>query len=190
MCSIITLSENMISDYVVTAGLNVTKVGFFYNQVNEKYMPLNQSNLNAITNYLTIGLLGNNETGSCIKYYEYPKFHKIKRERNVTQQWIGARVMNKQIIDEWLIYASLPMDSPTIIWKIITNKCFDKGKKNEIELYQYSALVPSVMNKTFMYTFSWKNINTNSQRCYQSTYSLTYNVITCQDYIVDCYPPY
>lgn len=184
------LSENLISDYATTADLNTTKVGFFYNQIKGEYVPLNQSNLDSITNYLTIGSIAYSEEGSHIKYYEHPNFRTVKSVKNITEGWIGARAMDKEIIDKWLFFASLPIDSPTIVWKIITNKCFGEIKKNQIELYQYSALVPSIRTNIFLYTFSWKIKGSGSKHCFQSTYSLTYRTITCQDYIVDCNPPY
>lgn len=191
----LTLSDNIIVDYAKAAEINETKVGFFYNQIDGTYTTLNQSDLNKITNYMTIGSL-DQILGSCIKYYEYPRFQTVKSTKNITEQWLGARIMNQQIIDEWLVYAHLPMESPTNAWKIIMKKCFaGKILENEIELYQYSALVPSVKKNSFLYTFSWKIKNIDKDKddsniCYQATYSLTYNMITCQDYTVDCNPPF
>lgn len=178
-------SENLIFDYVLTADPNITKIGFFYNRINGKYIPLDQTDLNHLSNYQTVGTL-DQDTGSLVKYYESPNFLLAKITKEVPQIWIGARTMNQQIIDKWMNYSQRPLDSPTVIWRHIIKECFDKN--NDIDLFQYSALVPSTRSDTFLYTFAWKFKNTTY--CYQSTYSLTFETITCQGYIVDCQPPF
>jgi hypothetical protein len=181
---------NRISDYVLAADPGSTKVGFFYNQVNDIYLPLNQSDLNQITDYMTIGSIGpETEIGSEIKYFKSPDFRTVRNIKNISDQWIGARSMTQRIIDQWLIYQSLRVYEPTNVWDRILRACFHT-KNNQIELYQYTALVPSLATDTLIYTFSWKIKEMRTNYCYQSIYSLTHDTIVCQGYMVDCKPPF
>jgi len=192
---------NRISDYVLAADPGSTKVGFFYNQINGIYLPLNQSDLNQITDYMTIGSINPNteirslasetEIGSEIKYFKSPDFRTVRDIKNISDQWIGARPVTQRIIDQWLIYQSLRMYEPTDVWDRIIRACFHTNNDHDqIELFQYTALVPSLATNTLIYTFSWKIKEMRTNYCYQSMYSLTHDTIVCQGYMVDCKPPF
>lgn len=187
----VTFSLNIIMDFAQKAHPNTTKIAFFYNMdANNESIPLDESNLNILSSYLTIndGLKRNN---TFVKYYEAPYFN-LNFSKNFNKSWLGAWPMNKAALNKWIEYSQEERMTPTFVWDVIKYKCF--LSKSNIKLYDYSAIIPSVVPETFMYVFTWMDFTngTNStNNCVQSTYSLTNNKITCVAFQnIDCSPPF
>jgi hypothetical protein len=183
-------SENIILDFAESAQPNDTKIAFFYNvNSNNKSIPLNQTNLNLLSSYLTINTGVN--PGSYVKYFKSPNFRHYAYSKYFVNDWLGAWCMNESTLEKWENYSLNLMKSPTFVWKNILNHCFQKG--TNIKLYDYSAMLPSVFPINFMYVFTWieTNLLNYKKHCTQSTYSLTHDEIKCCAFSnVDCSPPF
>jgi len=182
------ISENVVLDFAQTAQPNITKLAFFYNvDVNNKSFPINQSDLNTVTSYLTINEDSTKE-GTVIKYYKYPYFRTQYNSKYYNTSWIGAHCMNEKVLEQWIKYSQSEIKTPTFVWKFIKKEC--SGTSNTTLLYDYSTLLPASIPSTFMYVFTWKE-KYNDHKCIQSTFSLTYDKIVCYAFQgIDCSPPF
>jgi hypothetical protein len=181
--------NNVLLDFALTAEPNITKIAFFYNVDRDlRIIPLNHTNLNKISSYLTIGVGMN--PGSYVKYFKEPNFRQPDRLKYFDKNWLGALCMDKLTLEKWVNYSLDIGKSPTFVWKVISGFCFQN--RSNILLYDYSVIIPSVVPANYMYVFTWtekskyKNIE-----CTQSTYSLTHDQIDCYAvHGIDCFPPF
>ncbi len=187
---VIIKSENILSDFALTAEPNLTKIVFFYKRISDNItVPLDQTDLNKVTTYLTINQVKNNGTGTDKNYYQYPDFRKLNYSKHENKSWIGSWNMNTNMIKQWHSYSHNTFKTPTFVWKLITNKCFQNS--SQIQLYDYSALLPSIIPITYLYVFTWKYRDAKEFKCTQSTYSLVDDIIVCSMFQeLSCIPPF
>jgi len=189
---LITLSngqkENVLYDFAKVAEPNVTKIAYFYNvdQTN-KSVPINQTNLNLVSSYLTMNTVLNNSDQVFVKYYKTPNFQQLNKSKYFNESWIGTRNMNQQELTTWMQYSQNILKSPTFTWILVTRFCFQNT--NDVDLYDYTAIIPAVSRTTYMYVFTWKDKDMND--CAQATFSLNYDQIVCVAMKgVNCFPPF
>lgn len=183
-----TMGINVLLDFAQSAEPNTTKAAFFYNiDSNNRSIPLNQKNLDDLSSYLTIG---SQSEGSYVKYYRGPYFSKHFFEKYFNRTWLGTLGMNETALAQWEDYATQSNKTPTYIWKRVVNDCF-QNKTDGIELYDYSAILPSIIPITHLYVFTWKTILSKETNCTQSTYSLTDDELECSVFRdISCPPPF
>ena len=181
--------SNIIFDYATTSVPNITKEAYFYNTNFNSYIPINNNNLENITSYLTINFVNMSNTANIIiDYYKKPQFLEPFTSKCFNKSWLGIKIMNEFIINQWFKYSNEKTKSPTFMWNKIIKKCFN----SDVQLYTYVVLVPSNNITTFLYTFSWKYSSNNlTKDCTQSIYELNHNKIICFAYDgVNCNPPF
>ena len=204
-----TKSENVLSDFAHTAQPDLTKVVFFYKTLSggNKSIPFDHFDLNNISTYLTInqginlgfpGFPGSGSgcssgsgtaTGTDINFYQYPDFRKLNYSKHEDTTWMGAWNMNDLMLKQWDSFSHDPFKTPTYAWYLITIECFKNT--TQIDLYDYSALLPSIVPLTYLYVFTWKTKDSLVFKCTQSTYSLIDNKIVCSVFQnLECSPPF
>lgn len=184
---IIKPTDNVLYDFAKIAEPNATKIAYFYNvDETNKSIPINQTNLNLVSSYLTINTVMNDTDRVIVRYYTRPNFQQLNGSKYFDEPWIGTKSMNQQQLTSWMQYSQDILKTPTFAWMIVVGYCL-KNTKN-VDLYDYTAMIPAVRQTMFMYVFTWKDKNMDS--CTQTTFSLNYDHIVCMAMRgVDCDPP-
>jgi hypothetical protein len=181
-------TENVLYDFAKVAEPNATKIAYFYNiDETNKTIPIDQTNLNRVSSYLTINTVLNCTDWVVVRYYMAPNFQQLNGSKYINEPWIGTRPMDQKDLTTWIQYSQNILKSPTFAWIMVTRFCFKDT--NDVDLYDYTAMIPVISQTMFMYVFTWKDKNMDS--CVQTTFSLKYDKIVCIAMKgIDCTPPY
>src|SRR5271166_1857365 len=107
-------TENVLYDFAKVAEPNVTKIVYFYNvDQSNKSIPINRTDLNLVSSYLTMNTVLNDSDQIFVKYYKSPNFQHLNESKYFNESWIGTRNMDQQELTTWMKYSQNVLKTPT-----------------------------------------------------------------------------